>query len=104
MQLRREAFAAAENFQREECVTIRRKDRSRGIKHETDKYEKLAVAAIFCAVAVAGSLFSFPVFGSKCPPVQHMVNILCAVLFRTGYGLGAAFAAALIRIFWDLEA
>ncbi len=59
--------------------------------------KKLAIAGIFCAVAVVGSLFSFPVFGSKCSPVQHMVNILCAVLLGPGYGLGAAFAAALIR-------
>ena len=59
--------------------------------------KKLAVAGIFCAVAVVGSLFSFPVFGSKCAPVQHMVNILCAVLLGPGYGLGAAFCAALIR-------
>ena len=58
---------------------------------------KLAIAGIFCAVAVVGSLFSFPVFGSKCSPVQHMVNILCAVLLGPGYGLGAAFIAALIR-------
>ena len=58
---------------------------------------KLAVAGIFCAVAVVGSLFSFPVLGSKCSPVQHMVNILCGVLLGPGYGLGAAFAAALIR-------
>ena len=59
--------------------------------------KKLAVAALFCAVAVVGSLFSFPVFGSKCAPVQHMVNILCAVLLGPGYGVGAAFAASLIR-------
>ena len=58
---------------------------------------KLAVAGIFCAVAVVGSLFSFPVLGSKCSPVQHMVNILCAVLLGPGYGMGAAFCAALIR-------
>lgn len=58
---------------------------------------KLAIAGVFCAVAVVGSLFSFPVFGSKCSPVQHMVNIMCAVLLGPGYGLGAAFAAALIR-------
>jgi len=49
------------------------------------------------AVAVVGSLFSFPVFGSKCSPVQHMVNILCAVLLGPGYGVGVAFAASLIR-------
>ena len=59
--------------------------------------KKLAVAGVFCAVAVVGSMFSFPVFGSKCAPVQHMVNILCAVLLGPGYGLGAAFAASLIR-------
>ena len=59
--------------------------------------KKLAVAGVFCAVAVVGSLFSFPVFGSKCSPVQHMVNILCAILLGPGYGLGAAFATALIR-------
>jgi len=64
--------------------------------------KKLALAGVFCAVAVVGSLFSFPVFGSKCSPVQHMVNILCAVLLGPGYGLGAAFAASLIRNLFGL--
>ncbi len=59
--------------------------------------KKLALAGILCAVAVVGSLFSFPVFGSKCSPVQHMVNILCAVLLGPGYGVAAAFTASLIR-------
>ncbi|MBQ1372575.1 MAG: energy coupling factor transporter S component ThiW [Oscillospiraceae bacterium] len=59
--------------------------------------KKLTISAIFCAVAVVGSLFSFPVFGSKCAPVQHMVNILCGVLLGPGYSLGAAFAASLLR-------
>ena len=59
--------------------------------------KKLATASILCAVAVVGSLFSFPVFGSKCAPVQHMVNIICAVLLGPAYGVGAAFAASLIR-------
>lgn len=59
--------------------------------------KKLALAGILCAVAVVGSLFSFPVFGSKCAPVQHMVNVLCAVFLGPWYGLGAAFAASLLR-------
>ncbi len=59
--------------------------------------KKLASAGVFCAVAVAGSLLSFPVFGSKCAPVQHMINIFCAVLLGPWYGIGAAFCAALIR-------
>ncbi len=59
--------------------------------------KKLALAGILCAVAVVGSLFSFPVFGSKCAPVQHMVNILCAVLLGPWYGVGVAFVASLLR-------
>ena len=30
-------------------------------------------------------------------PVQHMVNVLCAVLLGPGYGVGVAFCASLIR-------
>ena len=59
--------------------------------------KKLAVAGILCAVAVVGSMFSFPVFGSKCAPVQHMVNILCAVFRGPCYGVGVAFVASLLR-------
>ena len=59
--------------------------------------KKLALAGILCAVAVVGSLFSFPVFGSKCAPVQHMVNILCAVFLGPAYGVGVAFVASLLR-------
>ncbi len=59
--------------------------------------KKLAIAGVFCAVAVVGSLFSFPVFGSKCSPVQHMVNILCEVLLGPGDVVGVAFAASLFR-------
>ena len=58
---------------------------------------RISVTGILCAVAVAGSLFSFPVFGSKCAPVQHMVNVICAVLLGPWYGLGAAFIASLLR-------
>ena len=62
-----------------------------------NRTQKLCLAAVLCAVAVAGSLFSFPIAGSKCAPVQHMVNILCAVLLGPGYGVGAAFVASLLR-------
>lgn len=58
---------------------------------------KLCYAGILCAVAVVGSFFYIPVFGSKCVPVQHMVNILCAVLLGPFYGVGVAFCASLIR-------
>ena len=41
------------------------------------------------------AFFYIPVFGSKCVPVQHMVNILCAVLLGPFYGVGVAFCASL---------
>lgn len=59
--------------------------------------KKLCIAGLLCALAVVGSLFSFPVLGSKCAPIQHMINILCAVLLGPVYGVGVAFSASLIR-------
>ena len=59
--------------------------------------KKLALTAIFAAVAVVGSMFSFPVFGSKCAPVQHLVNVLCAVFLGPWWGRAAAFIASVIR-------
>jgi energy coupling factor transporter S component ThiW len=64
---------------------------------KNNSVKKLALAGILCAVAVVGSMFSFPVFGSKCAPVQHMVNILCAVFLGPWYGVGVAFVASLLR-------
>lgn len=59
--------------------------------------KKMTLTAIFVAISVVGSMFSFPVFGSKCAPVQHLVNILCAVTVGPWWGLAQAFAASLIR-------
>ncbi|MCQ2540814.1 MAG: energy coupling factor transporter S component ThiW [Lachnospiraceae bacterium] len=59
--------------------------------------KKLAVTGIFAALAVVGSFVSFPVAGSKCAPVQHFVNICCAVLVGPWWGLACAFVASLIR-------
>jgi energy coupling factor transporter S component ThiW len=64
---------------------------------KSNPVKKLALAGILCAVAVVGSMFSFPVFGSKCAPVQHMVNILCAVFLGPWYGVAVAFVASLLR-------
>ena len=59
--------------------------------------KKLTLTAVFTAVAVVGSMISFPVFGSKCAPVQHLVNVLCAVTLGPAWGVGSAFVASLIR-------
>lgn len=64
--------------------------------------KKLTAAGILCAVAVVGSLLQFPIFGSKCAPVQHMVNIICAILLGPGYGVTVAFIASLLRNLFGL--
>ena len=63
---------------------------------------RLTLAALLTAVAVVGSLFSFPVFSSKCSPVQHMVNVICGILLGPWYAFGAGFLAALIRNLFGL--
>ena len=67
-----------------------------------NKTRKLTLAAVLTAVAVVGSILSFPVLGSRCAPVQHMVNVFCAVLLGTRYGVGSAFVASLLRNLFGL--
>lgn len=59
--------------------------------------KKLSLAGLLCAMAVAGSVLSVPVFGSRCAPMQHVVNILASVLLGPGYSLAIAFCASLLR-------
>ena len=59
--------------------------------------KKLTLTALFIAISVVGSLFSFPVLGSKCSPVQHLMNIMGAVFLGPGYALAAAFVTSIIR-------
>ncbi len=66
------------------------------MKNKT-QLKKLTLTALFAALAVVGSLFSFPVLGSKCAPIQHLVNIMCAIFLGPGWGLAAAFTSSLIR-------
>ena len=58
--------------------------------------KKLTVTAILAAVAVVGSLFSFPVFGSKCAvtvgPWWALAQAFIASLIRNLLGLGSPLA------------
>lgn len=67
------------------------------MNNKNGNVKKLTLAAIFAALAVVGSFISFPVAGAKCAPVQHMINVLCAVFLGPWWGLGCAFVASLIR-------
>ena len=62
-----------------------------------DATKRIALTGVLTAIAVVGSMLSFPVAGSKCAPVQHMVNILAAVTLGPWWGVGIAFAASLLR-------
>ncbi len=62
-----------------------------------DYVKKLTLTAVLSAVAIVGSMFSFPIFGAKCAPIQHFVNVLCAVTVGPWWGLAQAFSSALIR-------
>lgn len=59
--------------------------------------KKLAVTAMFAALAVVGSMFSFPFLGSKCAPVQHLVNILSGIILGPWWAVLGAFVASVIR-------
>lgn len=59
--------------------------------------KKLAAAAMLTALAVILSAFSIPIGVSRCFPVQHMVNVVAAVLFGPVYSVMIAFCTSLIR-------
>lgn len=59
--------------------------------------KKLTVAAFFVALGVVFSFVNIPVGLAKCYPVQHMVNVLSAVLLGPLYSVLVAFCISLIR-------
>lgn len=64
---------------------------------KNEKTKKLVIAGVLTALAVAGSLISIPVGASKCSPVQHLVNVVSAVMLGPSYSFLMAFVAALLR-------
>lgn len=60
---------------------------------------KLVFAAVLVALAVVGSLISFPIGASKCAPVQHLVNIIGAVFLGPAWAVGVGFTAAAITVY-----
>lgn len=56
---------------------------------------KIVLAAMLTAVAVVGSLISVPVFGSQAAPVQHLINVLSALILGPAYAVIIAFLSSL---------
>ena len=51
------------------------------------KTKKLALAGIYAAVGVVCSTFYIPFGFTKCFPIQHMINVLCAVTLGPVYAV-----------------
>ena len=59
--------------------------------------KKTATAAMLVALTVAMSGFSIPIGASRCYPIQHLVNVVCAVFLGPVYGVMAAFCTSFIQ-------
>lgn len=59
--------------------------------------KKTVTAAMLVALTVSMSSFAIPIGASKCYPIQHLVNVICAVFLGPGYGVMAAFCTSFIR-------
>ena len=80
-------------FLRRECLFMTHTT----LSSDSSRTRRLALAGVFTALAIVGSFLSFPVAGSKCAPVQHIINILAAVMLGPWYSVGIAFCASLLR-------
>jgi len=62
------------------------------------KTRKLTISALLIAFGTATShLISIPVGVSKCFPVQHLVNVMSAVILGPVYAVGNAIAISVLR-------
>ncbi|GEP84307.1 substrate-specific component ThiW of thiazole ECF transporter [Staphylococcus piscifermentans] len=60
---------------------------------------KLTLTSMFIAInVVLSSIIVIPLGPIKAAPVQHMINVLCAVFVGPWYGLAQAFLSSVIRM------
>ena len=64
----------------------------------TRNMKKLTYSGILIALAVVCSAFYIPVGPAKCFPIQHMVNVLAAVMLGPAYGVIMALITSLLRV------
>ena len=62
------------------------------------KTQQLTTAALLVAIGVALSFLSIPVGASKCFPIQHMVNVLAAVILGPAWAVLCAVVTSTLRI------
>lgn len=60
---------------------------------------KLTLTSMFIAInVVLSSLIVIPIGPIKAAPIQHMINVLCAVFVGPWFGLAQAFLSSVIRM------
>lgn len=67
--------------------------------------KKLTLSAVLIALGTAGSFLpfmTFPIGPSRCAPLQHLINVLGAILLGPGYALANAFLISLLRNFFGV--
>ena len=61
------------------------------------KIKKITYSAIFIAIGVVCSPFNIPLGFAKCFPVQHLINVICAIILGPIYAVSCAFAISFLR-------
>ena len=62
------------------------------------KTKKLTYSALLAAAGIAlGSIVYIPVGASKCFPIQHLINVISAIILGPYYGVAIAFIISLGR-------
>lgn len=63
------------------------------------KTKRLTLTAIFIAInAVLSSIIVIPLGPIKAAPIQHLINVLCAVFVGPWFGLAQAFISSVLRM------
>lgn len=64
------------------------------------RLKKMVLSAVLISLGTAGSLLpftTFPIGASRCAPLQHLINVLGAVLLGPGYAVANAFLISVMR-------
>lgn len=59
--------------------------------------KKLVISGILIEISTILGTFSIPLLGAKVAPIQHLVNVIAAVILGPVYGVGCAFVSSLLR-------
>lgn len=68
-------------------------------RRKTMKTKNITYSALLTAIGViTGNIIYIPVGASKCFPIQHLINVLSAIILGPFYGVAIAFCISTIRI------